>query len=192
MFIIGIKTTNNQIGFFTGDGFDTEPSKSRVYANKGIATIRAQKFIDVNGVKKVVIVHAPKGVFKSQIISFVDRTRGLVKKKKAVKKKAAKKKNPIAGSRKRRIKKAENLYKDFTGHEVDTHEIVDIPEYDTGLKIGQCLGILYETTRDGKRERYIHEFKRNSRPDLAVSHNGQQLFLIGGNYLFKDDGINDI
>lgn len=103
-----------------------------------------------------------------------------------------KRKNPIAGSQKRRIKKAKNLFEDFTGHAADQYEIINLPEYDTGLKVGRCLGIMYETIRDGKKENYIHEFKKASQPSFCVSHDGQQIFLIGGDYLFKDSGINDI
>ena len=69
--------------------------------------------------------------------------------------------------------------------------MITLPDYDTGLKVGKCCGIMYETIRDGKNEKYLHEFKKASQPDLAISHDGQQIFLIGGSYLFKDSGIND-
>lgn len=62
---------------------------------------------------------------------------------------------------------------------------------DTVLKIGKVTGIMYETIRDGKTENYVHEFRRSSQPDLTVSHDGQQIVLLGGSYLFKDSGIND-
>lgn len=61
----------------------------------------------------------------------------------------------------------------------------------TGLTIGKCLGIIYETVRDGKREAYKHEFKRSAQPRLAVSSNGKQLMLIGGHYQFTNAGIVD-
>lgn len=122
------------------------------------------------------------GKFKELVLSLITKT-------KVIKKKI---KNPIAGSKKRRIKKAQVLYEDFTGHKADQYEIVNLPQHDTGLKVGQCIGIMYETTRDGKKENYLHEFKKASQPALCVSHDGQQIYLIGGSYLFKDSGINDV
>jgi len=100
--------------------------------------------------------------------------------------------NPIQGSRKRRIVKAKKLYAEFTGHNAVEYENVKLPDDDVGLKVGRCVGIMYETIRDGKKESYLHEFKKASQPDFCVSADGQQIYLIGGNYLFKDSGINDI
>lgn len=49
----------------------------------------------------------------------------------------------------------------------------------------------YSAKRDGKVEKYIHEFKK-SRPVLASSYAGDQLFLVNGRYKFTNTGINDI
>ena len=93
---------------------------------------------------------------------------------------------------KKKLLKAVQLFQAFTGHNpeyVDTVKMPDFPE--VALKVGDCLGIMYETVRDGKKERYIHEFRGKSRPLLISSHDGKQLFLLGGRYVFKEDGIND-
>jgi hypothetical protein len=91
-----------------------------------------------------------------------------------------------------RVQKAATLLEDFTGHEARKVDTVDIPAYDTFVQVGDCLGIMYETVRDGVTEQYLHEFRRKSRPKFCVSHDGRQIQLIGGAYLFKDDGINDL
>lgn len=62
---------------------------------------------------------------------------------------------------------------------------------DVGFKFGDCDGILYTTVRDGRTEKYIHTFKKNSRPILASSSDGKQIALIGGKYKFTDRGIVD-
>lgn len=94
-----------------------------------------------------------------------------------------------------KTKKLENaitLFEDFTGHEPRTVEVHSKPEFpDVALKVGRCLGIMYETVRDGKRERYLHEFKKSASPILIASHDGKKLFLLGGNYTFTDAGITD-
>lgn len=90
------------------------------------------------------------------------------------------------------IEAAEKLFSDFSGHGVSEHVTVKVPRMTTGLAIGDVTGILYETVRDGERENYIHEFKKNSRPLLVASHDGNQLALLGGAYQFTDRGIEDI
>jgi len=89
------------------------------------------------------------------------------------------------------VRQAEKLFADFTGHDVEEHVTVKVPRMTTGLAIGDVTGILYETIRDNKREHYIHEFKKNSRPLLVSSHDGNQLAMLGGAYQFTDRGIED-
>jgi hypothetical protein len=60
-----------------------------------------------------------------------------------------------------------------------------------GLVIGQLAGVLYDTKRDGVPEKYIHRFKRKSRPLLTVSADGTQLGIVGGQYQFTEAGIED-
>jgi len=70
-------------------------------------------------------------------------------------------------------------------------DMVDRPAHDVLMLIGHCDGVLYTTRRDGKQEKYIHRFKRNSRPLLASSFDGKQLYMLGGAYDFTEEGITD-
>jgi hypothetical protein len=49
----------------------------------------------------------------------------------------------------------------------------------------------YTTVRDGKRERYIHRFRKKSRPLLAASSDGTSLQILGGEFEFTEAGIED-
>lgn len=85
-------------------------------------------------------------------------------------------------------------YERFTGHDVGHAEVAEIPwmKRNTALTvIGRCDGVLYETVRDGRTERYIHEFAKGDAPLLCVDASGRQLFLIGGRYDFTEKGIVD-
>ena len=92
---------------------------------------------------------------------------------------------------KREIENAMELYREFTGHEAESVDIVEIPDYKTGIVIGKVLGIMYETIRDNKHEKYVHEFSKKSRPVLACSFDGKQLYMIAGSYTFTERGITD-
>jgi hypothetical protein len=92
----------------------------------------------------------------------------------------------------RDLQRAAALYEDFTGHRAKVVAKVKKPRYpDAVLVVGDCDGILYTTVRDGKVERYIHEFKKDSRPLFCVSPDGKTLILLGGAYSFTDRGIVD-
>lgn len=91
-----------------------------------------------------------------------------------------------------KVERAARLYADFTGREPPYRvDRVKLPEDTTGLLIGNTEAIAYNAVRDGKRESYIHEFRKGSRPALAVSHDGKRLYLLGGGYEFTDRGIED-
>jgi hypothetical protein len=98
----------------------------------------------------------------------------------------------VPPSSRARENRAAKIFEDFTGHDANVVDIVQSPDYDTYAIIGDVLDIAYRTKRDGKIENYRHEFKKSSRPKLGVSHDGQQIAIIGGRYLFKDSGINDV
>lgn len=95
-------------------------------------------------------------------------------------------------SREARIQAAADLYTRFTGHDADELVSVDKPEVpDVMLTVGDVDGILYTTVRDGVVEKYIHKFKKDCRPLFCVSHDGKQLFMLGGSYDFTERGIVD-
>lgn len=87
--------------------------------------------------------------------------------------------------------KAIELYEAFTGHAPEYLDTYDMPVPDVGLKIGHMDGVLYTTVRDGKTEKYIHRFKKKSRPLLVSSFDGTQLIMLGGAYQFTERGIVD-
>jgi len=95
-------------------------------------------------------------------------------------------------SRNDRVAKAVELYHKFHGHEPKHIDVLDLTDHDVGLDVGTCLGIMYETIRDGKKEKFIHQFAKNSRPVLVCSFDGTQLYLLAGAYTFTPDGIEDI
>jgi hypothetical protein len=57
--------------------------------------------------------------------------------------------------------------------------------------IGELDLVGYRTKRDGRTERYGHHFRKSSRPLLAVSSDGKQLHIVGGQYEFTEAGIED-
>ena len=90
------------------------------------------------------------------------------------------------------VRQAAKLFKSFTGHEGEILGKIDLPANPKSLIcIGELVDVGYITVRDGKRERYRHEFKSSARPLVTVSFDGRQLFILGGEYSFTDRGIDD-
>ena len=87
------------------------------------------------------------------------------------------------------VDKAVNAFRDFSGHEPSTIVIADTPKVGGPLwMLGELEGVIYNAVRDGRRERYLHKFRKD-RPALAVSFDGQQLVILGGGYQVTDRGI---
>lgn len=100
------------------------------------------------------------------------------------------KRNPAAIERD--VREAAQRYEAFTGHRATRVKRIKVPSYPrAALAIGPCLGIMYSTVRDGRRENYVHRFGAKSRPLLAASSDGTQLYLLGGAYNFTERGIVD-
>lgn len=91
----------------------------------------------------------------------------------------------------KRIDKAINLFRRFRDEDPEYIDKHTLPQHDVLMLIGTCDGVLYTTSRSGKTEKYIHKFSGNSRPLLASSWDGKQLYLVGGRYNFTDEGIVD-
>ncbi|MCP4924901.1 MAG: hypothetical protein GY916_03040 [Gammaproteobacteria bacterium] len=102
-----------------------------------------------------------------------------------------KRSHPVPPTSRAKIKEAVARYADFTGHQPDALTVVDTPNHDTAFAIGELDGVMYTTVRDGKQESYAHEFKKRSRPLLASSFDGGQLYILSGGYAFTDRGIVD-
>jgi len=109
--------------------------------------------------------------------------------KKAIATKAGKK-NP--GTAVKVIRKAKEMFQKF--HQFDPSKIVkvkiksrQIPKH--LVVLGQLVDIAYSSDKwhKGKKVNYIHKFQQ--RPYLAVSPGGDQLFIVGGKYKVKAEGI---
>ena len=97
-------------------------------------------------------------------------------------------KNP---SNSRGVQKAAKLLEEYSGEAPNYIEEVNLKTPKTGLLIGVLDGVLYTAIRDKEKIPYVHKFKKRSRPKLAVSADGKQLIILGGNYRFTDRGIVD-
>lgn len=109
---------------------------------------------------------------------------------------ARRRRNPVVpfvprGTKAHRVEKAIDLFQKFRGERPEYLDSQKIQVDDVGLLIGKLDGVAYETTFQGKSERYYHRFDEESRPLLVSSHDGKQLYLIGGSYSFTQDGIVD-
>lgn len=102
------------------------------------------------------------------------------------------KKNPAASSRQARIAQAGRLFRDFRGENPGRVDVLTVPAIpDVVLQVGECIGIMYRTKRDGQVDNYLHRFVKKARPTLAVSSDGRILYLLGGAYRVTDRGIVD-
>jgi hypothetical protein len=96
----------------------------------------------------------------------------------------------------RSLDEAARRLQDFSGHAVKkTIQVSPRSHQTTGLVIGELDLIGYRTKRagiaGGKLIRYAHDFRTGSRPLLAVSSDGKQLHIVGGQYEFTEAGIED-
>jgi hypothetical protein len=104
--------------------------------------------------------------------------------------KAARRSNP-ANSINVDVSKAIRLYENFHDQGADFIDKKNLTIPNVVIKVGTCDGILYTTTQRGKKIKYIHHFRRQSKPILAASADGKTLLLIGGSYGFTPRGIVD-
>ncbi len=175
---IGILTEDGLVGVYTGYSLDDDLKKAQAYPDKIVPKRIMRRLSKRKEIKNVYLYTGTRTERQlRKLLTGMDAEQI--------------KKNPAQNDKNRKIKKAEDLYEEFTGQEVNEHVIIENQNYDVALKVGKCLGIMYETVRDGRIEKYIHKFKKASQPDLAISWDGQQIIILGGAYLFKDSGIND-
>ena len=89
------------------------------------------------------------------------------------------------------VEAATRLQTDFSGHEPQHLDTVKVGESRVFTPVGELAAVMYDTTRDGKPEKYIHRFRRKSRPLLASSHDGTELRIVGGRFRMTEAGIVD-
>lgn len=114
-----------------------------------------------------------------------------LKKRLEAKKRAVRvRRNPIDNET--QLRQAEKLFTDFRGDAPREVLKIDLPTPPRVLlTVGECIGIMYETVRDGRTEKYLHRFKKSARPLIASIPDGHQLYFVGGRYRFTDKGIVD-
>lgn len=108
-----------------------------------------------------------------------------------MKRPAKRKRNPVPPSKQAQIERGMRLFGDFTGHKGELFAVQQPALPEVALVVGYLDGVMYTTVRDGKTERYLHQFEKQSRPLLLASDDGKQLFILGGGYDFTDRGIVD-
>lgn len=95
---------------------------------------------------------------------------------------------------------ARALFKAFHGREAAPGEIGTLRakpkrgarlagEGEEVLTVGRLNGLIYEASGDGKQ--YVHHFKKDARPVLAVTHDGKQAYILAGGYKFTSRGFED-
>lgn len=89
------------------------------------------------------------------------------------------------------LQQAARLLKDFSGHEPTEVLRINEKPFKKGLVIGETDGVLYTTVRDGRTEKYIHRFRKKSRPLLTASADGTRLGIVGGQFQMTEAGIED-
>jgi hypothetical protein len=90
------------------------------------------------------------------------------------------------------LERAADLFERFTGHDATRADRLILPPRPRALMLlGDLDGVLYTAVRDGEVERYIHEFTKRDRPQLASSPDGLQLYIVGGAYRVTSLGIVD-
>ena len=97
--------------------------------------------------------------------------------------------NPDRREHASEIAEASKRLEEFSGHAPDEVLKVKAATTTVALPVGELDFVGYTTVRDGKREKYIHRFKKTSRPLLASSFDGTCLHIHGGGYEFTDSGI---
>lgn len=89
------------------------------------------------------------------------------------------------------IARAVALFKSFRHRDPRDGEIVKIDglkELTVALELGPMVGIAYRADRDGKEDKYYHEFERTL-PRVFVAWDGLQIFVVGGSFKYTDVGF---
>jgi hypothetical protein len=94
-------------------------------------------------------------------------------------------------SQQAQVNAAAERFTAFTGHSASELQRVHVPDKKVFLVVGELLAVAYGTVRAGQYDEWHHEFRKRSRPLLAVSHDGRSLSIVGGRFEFTDAGIED-
>lgn len=165
-FLAGVGLTNNReaaANYTTLDGARKSANQIRPYIGRA-------------GIQKVAVVTANDSV--SAIRGFM------------LGKAPPRRSNPV-GPTQSEVAEAQERYEQFSGHRAGYGETVDLKVPRAGLVVGDLDGVLYTTVRDGQTERYVHKFRKSSKPLLVAGHDGRSLHVVGDRFEFTDRGIVD-
>lgn len=98
----------------------------------------------------------------------------------------------VRGATQGGIDKAKTQFRLFSGHE--PADLIDIPHPAPAAHawlLGELQAVKYRAKRDGEAHDYFHEFRKGSRPMLAVTVPGAQIVVVGGSYRVTKAGITD-
>jgi hypothetical protein len=168
---------------YNGKSFKNSENHPKIFSRADTAKREAKKLLKQFSILKsykMWIGHKFSGVVASPITG---------QKRRAMR--GGSKSNPSARINAQLDQAAKKL-EDFSGHPVQHLESAySRSPQSTGLIVGELDLVGYHARRDGKTERYGHHFKKNSRPLLAVTSDGKQLHIVGGQYEFTEAGIED-
>lgn len=100
--------------------------------------------------------------------------------------------NPRAVAKpEREIEKAAQLLREFREIEPGQVSKVQLKIPRAAMVVGELECVGYRTDHDGRAERYLHQFKKGSRPALLASADGRVLLILGGKFTFTGRGIVD-
>lgn len=91
----------------------------------------------------------------------------------------------------REYEQALDLYNSFRERDARRINTLRLTVPGMVVAVGHVEYIGYRTTHGTETTLYKHDFIAGSRPLLAASPNGKQLFLLGGRYDFTGRGIVD-
>jgi hypothetical protein len=114
------------------------------------------------------------------------------------KRKPKKRRNPSGYSKARDayladIDAAAEKFETFTGFRATKETRFSHKRVNAGFALGKLVSVTYEQNRLGDGlSHYKHDFKKNSRPLLVSSVDGDQLAIVGGRYRVSENvGIED-
>jgi len=178
--------------YWNGAEFSRNYGDAAVYGSLPIAEkmakIVANKWQMIVGVGSIANPFADKPL---NIKADTDRRKAKVERRRSKRKTHERRSNPVPLSSAASLKESRKRFKDFRGDTPGSIRPVKVNVPKSAMTVGELAGVLYNTVRDGKREDYIHKFRKKSRPLLAASDDGSSLHIIGGRYEFTERGIVD-
>ncbi len=88
--------------------------------------------------------------------------------------------------------RAASRYSRFTGENAELSGKVRVPPWPTVVTaIGTLDFVGYSTMRDGRLQRFRHDFHPSDAPLLCFTPDGKRIIILAGNFTFTERGIVD-